>query len=146
MHQRLSGLRLLSRFAVEGRIVENLAAAAELADTWVVVATDMAGLFGRWLAGFWFDWSWYSFSVSLWISWGEVVGVVGMTLWFAWDGLGAMMFVFERFSVEVGIGQFSIAGRARHVVLIEPMGYLGFLDGILCGGTANVSVYRSSWD
>jgi hypothetical protein len=52
MHQRLSGLRRLSRFAVEGRIVENLAAAAELADIWVVVATDMAGLFGRWLAGF----------------------------------------------------------------------------------------------
>jgi hypothetical protein len=68
-----------------------------------------------------------------------------MTLWFAWDGLGAMMFVFERFSVEVGIGQFSTAGRARHVVLIEPMGYLGFFDGMLFCGTVNVSVYRSSW-
>jgi hypothetical protein len=68
MHQRLSGLRRLSRFAVEGRIVENLAAAAELADAWVVGAADMAGLFGMWSAGFWFDWSWYSFSVSLGIS------------------------------------------------------------------------------
>jgi hypothetical protein len=70
----------------------------------------------------------------------------GMTLWFAWDGLVAMMSAFKRFSVEVGIGQFSTAGRARHVVLIEPMGYFGFLDGILCGETVNVSVYRSSWD
>jgi hypothetical protein len=52
MHQRLSGLRRLSRFAADGRIVENLAAAAERADAGVVGAADVAGLFGRWLAGF----------------------------------------------------------------------------------------------
>jgi hypothetical protein len=145
MHQRLGGLRRLSRFAADGRIMKNLAAAAELADAGVVGAADMAGLFGIWLANFWFDWSGYSFSGSLGISWGDIVGLVGMTLWFAWDGSVAMMSVFKRFSVEVKIDQFSTAGRARHVVLIEPMGYLGFFDGMLFCDTVNVSVYRSNW-
>jgi hypothetical protein len=54
--------------------------------------------------------------------------------------------VFERFSVEVKIYQFSTAGKTRHLVLIEPMGYLGFFDGMLLCDTVNVSVYRSSWE
>jgi hypothetical protein len=68
MHQRLGGLRRLSRFAADGRIMKNLAAAAELADAGVVGAADMAGLFGIWLANFWFGLSWYSFSGSLGVS------------------------------------------------------------------------------
>jgi hypothetical protein len=55
MHHSLKGLGRLSRFAADGRIVKNLALAAELADAWVVVAADVAGLFEMGLVRGWFD-------------------------------------------------------------------------------------------
>jgi hypothetical protein len=60
MHHSLKGLDRLSRFAADGRIVKNLALAAELADAGVVGAADVAGLFEMGLVTGWFDgvWSW----------------------------------------------------------------------------------------
>jgi hypothetical protein len=112
MHQRLRGLSLLSRFAADDRIVELLATEAELADAGVVGAADVAwlgGMISCFLVRLGSDLGWWL--IGLLVYWIVVTSDLVICL----RRVGCHDIVLERFSVEVGIGQFSTAGRARRI-------------------------------